>query len=84
LAKVSSVALTARRLLAGGKLVDLTALEERVRAVCQAVEAMPKEEGQTLVEDMQALVGKLDQLSRELELRLAEVAGPEEPPGSAD
>jgi hypothetical protein len=70
LAKVSSLAMTARRLLAGGKLVDLSALEERVRAVCDAVQAMPREDGQGLLEDMQALINKLDQLTRELEGRL--------------
>lgn len=71
LAKVSSVAMTARRLLAGGKLVDLTALGERVRVVCEAVQAMPREDGQSLVEDMRSLINKLDQLTRELEGRLS-------------
>jgi hypothetical protein len=75
LVKVSSLAMTARRLLAGGKLVDLSALEERVRALCDAVQAMPREDGQSLVADMQALIGKLDQLTRELEGRLIACGG---------
>lgn len=75
LVKVSSLAMTARRLLAGGKLVDLSALEERVRALCDAVQAMPREDGQSLVADMQALIGKLDQLTRELEGRLIACSG---------
>jgi hypothetical protein len=70
IAKVSSLAMTARRLLAGGKLVDLSALEERVRGVCDAVQAMPREDGQGLLDDMQSLINKLDQLTRELETRL--------------
>ncbi len=70
LAKVSSLAMTARRLLAGGKLVDLSALEERVRAVCESVQAMPREEGRNLLDDMRSLINKLDQLTRELEGRL--------------
>ncbi len=76
---MSSLALTARRLIAGGKLVDLVALEERVRAVCEAVQAMPRENGQSLIEDMQALINRLDQLSRELESRLAANGGPSAP-----
>ncbi|PKU26020.1 hypothetical protein [Telmatospirillum siberiense] len=70
LAKVSSLAMTARRLLAGGKLVDLAALEERVRILCGTVQAMPREEGQSLLDDMRSLINKLDQLRGELELRL--------------
>jgi hypothetical protein len=83
LVKVNSLAMTARRLLAGGKLVDLTALEERVRALCDAVQGlcdavqgMPPEDGKDLVEDMQGLIGRLDQLTRELEERLAAYGGP--------
>jgi hypothetical protein len=74
LAKVSSLVLTARRLLAGGALVDLAAIEERVRAVCGCIQAMPREEAQALVEDMQALIARLDQLAADLEDRLAQVA----------
>lgn len=70
LAKVSSLVVTARRLVAGGKLVDLSAIEERVRIVCQAVETMPREDGQVLVEDMQTLIHKLDQLASELQSHL--------------
>ena len=76
LVKVSSLAMTARRLLAGGKLVDLSALEERVRAVCDVVQAMPREQGQSLLDDMLALINKLDQLTRELEERLIASGGP--------
>jgi hypothetical protein len=75
LVKVSSLAMTARRLLAGGKLVDLSALEERVRVVCETIQTMPREDGQKLLEDMQALINKLDQLTRELEERLIASGG---------
>ncbi|MDR3438521.1 hypothetical protein [Telmatospirillum sp.] len=80
LAKVSSLALTARRLIASGKLVDLVALEERVRAVCEGIQAMPREDGRELIDDMQALINKLDQLTRDLESRLAACGGPADPP----
>jgi hypothetical protein len=81
LAKISSLALTARRLIASGKLVDLSALEDRVRDACEAIQAMPREEGKDLVADMQALIGRLDQLTRDLQGRLAECRSdpPEQP-----
>lgn len=76
LAKVSSMVLTARRLVAGGALVDLSALEDRVRAICEAVQQMPVEEGRSLLEELRALISRLDQLAGDLEARLADLAGP--------
>lgn len=73
LAKVSSLVLTARRLVAGGALVDLSALEERVRIICESVQRMPREEGQGLLDELQALIGRLDQLAGDLEERLAQM-----------
>ncbi len=73
LAKVSSLVLTARRLVAGGALVDLTALEERVRLICETVQSMPREDGQALLDELQALIGRLDQLAGDLEDRLAQM-----------
>ena len=70
LAKVSSLVLTARRLVAGGALVDLSALEERVRIICDTVQQMPREDGQELLDELQALIGRLDQLAGDLEERL--------------
>ena len=72
LAKVSSLVLTARRLVAGGALVDLSALEERVRTVCETVQRMRREEGQELLDELQALIGRLNQLAGDLEERLAQ------------
>jgi outer membrane murein-binding lipoprotein Lpp len=66
LTKVSSLVLTARRLLAGGALVDLAAIEERVRAVCLSIETMPREDGQALCAEVQALAAKLDKLEEDL------------------
>ncbi|HMA49379.1 MAG TPA: hypothetical protein VKP60_06465 [Magnetospirillaceae bacterium] len=73
LAKVSSLVLTARRLVAGGALVDLSALEERVRIICDAVQQMPREDGQELLDELQALIGRLDQLAGDLEERLSQL-----------
>ena len=66
LAKVSSLVLTARRLLAGGTLVDLSAIEDRVRAICGSVETMPLEDSRPLADDLRALMARLDQLEREV------------------
>jgi len=74
LAKVSSLVLTARRLVAGGALVDLSALEDRVRVVCEAVQQMPIEEGRGLLGDLRALIGRLDQLAGDLEARLEKIS----------
>ena len=73
LAKVSSLVLTARRLVAGGALVDLSALEERVRIICDTVQQMPREDGQELLDELQALIGRLDQLAGDLEERLSQL-----------
>jgi hypothetical protein len=74
LAKVSSLVLTARRLVAGGALVDLSALEERVRLICEAVQQMPLDEGRSLLDELRALIGRLDSLAADLEDRLGQLA----------
>jgi len=72
LSKVASLVLTARRLLASGTLVDLSAIEDRVRVVVDAVEAMPAEKGRELLDDMTALIDKLDRLGQELQEQLGQ------------
>ena len=72
LSKVASLVLTARRLLASGTLVDLSAIEDRVRVVVDTVEAMPAEEGRELLDDMTALIDKLDRLGQELQEQLGQ------------
>lgn len=70
LSKVSSLVLTARKILASGTLVDLSALQERVCDIVTAVEAMPRENGQTLVDDMVALIRRLERLGEDLQEQL--------------
>jgi hypothetical protein len=72
LSKVASLVLTARRLLASGTLVDLSAIEERVRVVVDTVEAMPAEDGRKLLDDMTTLIDKLDRLGQELQEQLGQ------------
>jgi hypothetical protein len=73
LAKVSSLVLTARRLVAGGALVDLSALEERVKLICETVQRMPADEGRGLLDELYALISRLNQLASDLEERLAQM-----------
>jgi hypothetical protein len=71
--KVASLILTARRLLAGGRLVNLSAIENRVRLVCDAVAGMPIEEGRCLMDELQNLIDLLGQLDRDLHEQLGEL-----------
>lgn len=75
--KVSSLVLAARRLLASGTLVDLAAVEERVRAICGRVEVMPRDEGQSLLAAMEGLIARLDQLANDLEEHLRQIGAPQ-------
>lgn len=75
LARLASLVLGARRLVAGGALVDLSAIEERVTDVCRAVAALPREEGQSLIEELQSLISKLDRLGEDLQDRLEQITG---------
>ena len=60
LAKISSLVQTAHHHVAGGTLVDLSALEGRVRTVVRAIEAMPAEERPILQGEIEALLQRLD------------------------
>ena len=73
--KVSSLVLAARRLMATGALVDLFAIQERVAAICAAVESMPREDGQALMEDLTALIHRLDRLSSDITDQLFQMNG---------
>lgn len=79
--KVTSVIATARRLLSEGKLVDLSALEEKVRSVCQAIEAQPQKHPEKLQEAMLAAITDLDRLAEDIRQRFAGILQePEEAP----
>lgn len=65
--KVASMVGTARRLLATGTMVDLSALEGKVAGLCAAVDGLPRDEGRTLVPSLDALMGSLDRLAADLE-----------------
>lgn len=79
LEKASSLVVTARRLLATGTMVDLSALEGKVRFACTELATMEREDGRPLMPLMEALIGELDRLAeaiRERHQPLMEQLGP--------
>ena len=76
--KISSLVLAARRLMATGALVDLVAIQERVADLCAAVEAMPKDDGKSLMDDLSGLIRRLDRLSSDISEHLEQMRDPED------
>lgn len=74
LQKVASLVTTARRLLATGTMVDLSALEGKVRAICEALAMMEREEAQIHLPTIEILVTDLDRLSEALKFQHEPVA----------
>lgn len=63
LEKAASMVSAARRLLATGTMVDLSALEGKVRFICESVTGMDGEAGRAMVPGMEALIADLDRLA---------------------
>lgn len=66
LAKVASLIATARRMLAESRIVDLSALEAKVRTLCDALLAAPAETRETLHTEVSQVIADLDRLGEEL------------------
>ncbi len=64
--KVASLVDTARQLLAEGRIVDLSALEGKVRLMCDAIQDAAPEEQAELREPVEAVINALDQLEADL------------------
>lgn len=73
IAKVASLVVTARKLLAGGALLDLEAVEERVRALCTNIDTMAKSESVSLRDDAAALIDRLTLLEEDLRDHLGQI-----------
>ncbi|HEY9078921.1 hypothetical protein [Magnetovibrio sp.] len=67
LEKAASLISGARRLMGEGRHVDLSAMEERVRAITQAISAAAPEVAATYKEHLQALIDALDVLEQDLQ-----------------
>lgn len=63
LEKASSMVVTARRLLATGTTIDLSALEGKIRCVCETVVTLPREMGQAMIPALEKLIADLDRLA---------------------
>jgi hypothetical protein len=64
--KVASLVGTARRLLATGRVIDLSALEGKVRRICGGAIHLGNGEGKSLRPGMEALLDDLDRLAQAL------------------
>lgn len=60
--KAVTMVSAARRLLATGTMVDLAALEGKVRFICETVAAMGRDEGRVMLPVMESLMADLDSL----------------------
>lgn len=66
LTRLTSVVMTARKLLAGGARLDLAVLEERVVRLCEDMATLPEGEGAKVLDDAKVLINRLDALETEL------------------
>ncbi len=66
LEKIASVVATARRLINDKRAVDLSALQTKAAVVCQAVIALPREQGRTFLPALEQLMESLDALEADL------------------
>jgi len=61
--KAASLVTTARRLLATGTMVDLSALESRIRQICNGCEKIGIETARAFRPALEGLIADLDRLS---------------------
>ena len=71
--KLTSLVTTARRLLAEQKIVDLSALDGKVRALCDATRHVPPEDTAAVKAALTDIVEDLDRLEEELTAQNEEV-----------
>ncbi len=69
--KVISLVATARRLLASGAVVDLSALDDKVQRLCERAQALGREGGGAVVPALEDLIACLDDLAADLEAKRA-------------
>ena len=64
--KLTPLVTTARRLLAARKMVDLSALDRRVRALCDSIRHAPPEDTTAVKAALTGILEDLDRLEAEL------------------
>ncbi len=73
--KVASLIATARKLLGGGKRIDLSALEGKVAHLCECIKEAPSGDREELKTSVAAILDDLDRLETELRARIEEIGG---------
>ncbi|GHU03778.1 hypothetical protein FACS1894205_0900 [Alphaproteobacteria bacterium] len=68
--KLGSVILTARKRIAAGSIVDLSAMGERIASFCEQARTLPETDRKKATESMGILLRKLQTLENELKDRL--------------
>ena len=71
--KLTSLVTTARRLLAAQKMVDLSALDGKVRALCEATRHVPPEDTAAVKAALTGILEGLDRLEAELKAQNEDV-----------
>lgn len=73
LSKIDSLIATASRLVNDGRLVDLSALERRIVAACDAAVALPAYDSRPLLPVMKQIIVNLDDLTLHLSARFGDL-----------
>lgn len=73
--KVAALIAAAGRHLSEGKMVDLAALEDKVRVLCQAIAEAPAEEARGLKGAIEAIIRDLNGLEADLTDKLRNLRG---------
>jgi hypothetical protein len=73
LIKIESLIATAVRLLDEGRVVELSALQERTKRVCDAALGLSREDSRPLIPALESLLGSLDALTANLSRRFGDL-----------
>ena len=73
--KISSLIAVARRHLVEDRMVDLSALEGKVRVLCASIETVPPEDAGRIMESIKAMKVDLELLARELTAQQQKLGG---------
>ncbi len=69
--KVHAVLSTARRMTNDGRSIDLSAVDDRIKRLCETIEALPAAQGRTLAPALAALLTEFDSLAQDLNERFS-------------
>ena len=73
LTRIESLIVAAGRLIGEGRLIDLSALEGRTHAACDAAVALEDETSRDLLPDLERIISNLDTLAEQLANRFGDI-----------